>query len=388
MDEIISYERNIYALLLTSLAAVMVPIMFYIFRPALESTSSSKNVQFQSNNCIEVTLSKSTNNRSQGGHLLSLVIPAYNEEERLPVMLDQTLEFLFREYENVAKSISSFDTNCNGTPSFEIVIVDDGSSDGTSEVVKHYAAKNELALVEKKKALSISFRLFRLKQNQGKGAAIKAGVMRSTGAFVLMVDADGATDINDLKKLMKNMDATLQSAEDGAANDDIFAVAAPHAVVIGSRAHMQEESTASRTFVRTLLMSAFHMFVAMLCSRNVRDTQCGFKLFTRAAAITLFSNLHLQRWAFDIEIITVAEQLGLPLVEVGVNWEEIDGSKLDTSKMALLLASVGMLRDMLCVKLCYTFGIWNLPSRHTKIGNNSKFWNQTEEKAASVTITI
>jgi len=140
-----------------------------------------------------------------------------------------------------------------------------------------------------------------------------------------MVDADGATDINDLTNLMKNMDDVLQSTSRAATDSvDIFAAAAPHAIVIGSRAHLQEDATASRTFVRTLLMKAFHMFVAILCSRTVRDTQCGFKLFTRAAAITLFSNLHLQRWAFDIEIITIAEQMKVPLVEVGVNWEEVD----------------------------------------------------------------
>ena len=108
-------------------------------------------------------------------------------------------------------------------------------------------------------------------------------------------------------------------------------------------------------------MHAFHFFVETLCSASINDTQCGFKLFTRDAAILLFSTLHLERWAFDIEIITLAEKLSIPMIETGVNWQEIDGSKLDTSKVALLVASVNMLRDMVCVNLCYSFGIWKLP---------------------------
>merc|ERR1712071_554003 len=131
-------------------------------------------------------------------------------------------------------------------------------------------------------------------------------------------------------------------------------------VVIGSRAHLEESSKAERTWVRTILMHAFHFFVYYLCSKKVRDTQCGFKLFNKIAAIQLFSNLHLKRWAFDIEIITLAEQLNMSISEVGVNWKEVDGSKLDTSKWALALASIGMLRDMIFVRLCYSLRIWTI----------------------------
>jgi dolichyl-phosphate beta-glucosyltransferase len=108
-------------------------------------------------------------------------------------------------------------------------------------------------------------------------------------------------------------------------------------------------------------MWAFHMCVAALCSRKIRDTQCGFKLFTAHAAKLLFSNLHLQRWAFDIELVTIAQSLSIPIVEVGVQWREVDGSKLDTgSKWSLLVTSLGMLRDMICVRLCYSLGIWKI----------------------------
>jgi dolichyl-phosphate beta-glucosyltransferase len=92
----------------------------------------------------------------------------------------------------------------------------------------------------------------------------------------------------------------------------------------------------------------------------VNDTQCGFKLFTRKAAMDLFGNLHLRRWAFDTELVMLAERLGILVSEVAVPLQEVDGSKLDTSKLALALVSMTMLRDMLCVRDCYSLGLWKV----------------------------
>jgi dolichyl-phosphate beta-glucosyltransferase len=99
----------------------------------------------------------------------------------------------------------------------------------------------------------------------------------------------------------------------------------------------------------------------------VHDTQCGFKLFTKDAARTLFATLHLERWAFDIEIIFVAEALGYPIMEQGVNWREVDGSKLIQSKLDVVRTSLVMARDMLCVRMCYLLGIWTLPLPRLKM---------------------
>lgn len=82
------------------------------------------------------------------------------------------------------------------------------------------------------------------------------------------------------------------------------------------RAHLQSDSVAKRAFYRTVLMYGFHFLVSIFCTKSIRDTQCGFKLFTRKSAQILFSNLHLDRWAFDIELIYIAEQLKIPLIEV------------------------------------------------------------------------
>lgn len=158
-----------------------------------------------------------------------------------------------------------------------------------------------------------------------------------------MVDADGATDFDALVTLLNHgCDTKDQNTS----------------VVFGSRAHLA--SQAQRSFIRTMLMHTFHLCVKLLVGSNIQDTQCGFKLFTSDAANLLFSNLHLQRWAFDIELVLLASTFNIHISEVGVPWQEVEGSKLDSSKVQLAIVSVGMLRDMLCVRLCYMMGIWKI----------------------------
>ena len=125
---------------------------------------------------------------------------------------------------------------------------------------------------------------------------------------------------------------------------------------------MEKTSKATRALHRTILMMGFHALVVLLCSRSVRDTQCGFKLFTRATARLLFADLHLERWAFDVEIIYLAEKLGIPIVEVAVNWHEVEGSKLIVTKWDIVTTSIAMAKDMFTVSLSYALGIWPMPS--------------------------
>ena len=132
--------------------------------------------------------------------------------------------------------------------------------------------------------------------------------------------------------------------------------------VLGSRAHLAEKSIATREFYRTVLMKGFHFLVMMLCTDQVQDTQCGFKLFTKPVAQLLFGNLHLHRWAFDIEIIYQAQALGVAMKEVSVNWHEVEGSKLIRTKLDVVTTSLTMARDMLAVRLAYVLGFWKLPA--------------------------
>lgn len=98
------------------------------------------------------------------------------------------------------------------------------------------------------------------------------------------------------------------------------------AVICGSRAHLEEQALAKRHPLRNLLMYGFKLFVWLVCVRGVRDTQCGFKLFSRPAARLLFHNLHVDRWAFDVDLLYLARHFDMNIVEIPVHWQEIPGN--------------------------------------------------------------
>ena len=249
---------------------------------------------------------------------VSFVIPAYNEEKRLPKMLDETIEYLKkRQAEN-----SEF--------TYEIIIVDDGSKDNTAKLALNYASTYP------------EVRLLRQPVNMGKGAAIQAGCLHSRGKMILMVDADGATKIDEFGELEKRL---LQSSN-------------PECIVVGSRAHIEEASKAERTFVRKILGLGFHSLVLMSGVRGVKDTQCGFKLFSREAAKWLFPNQHIQRWCFDPELLVIGRARKMNIIEVPVEWHEIEGSKMKVSAM------VKMAIDLIQIGVFHMTGIWSVKDRY------------------------
>ncbi len=115
-----------------------------------------------------------------------------------------------------------------------------------------------------------------------------------------------------------------------------------------------------RPLDRRLPMLIFQMCSRLLCSSEIQDTQCGFKLYTREAAKLIFRDLHLERWAFDKEVIYLASKLGIPMVEVPIRWTDMDGSKLLTNRFSIVKEGITMLRDMCCVTLGYYLGIWKI----------------------------
>jgi len=256
---------------------------------------------------------------------ISFIVPVYNEENRLPDMMNETMEYL----ESRAHRDRAF--------TYEVIIVDDGSKDNTVKVamgyVKKYGADN--------------VRVLKLGVNQGKGGAVQQGMLHARGQYLLMVDGDGATRIEDLESLETRLKQAEQKTRGGA-------------VAVGSRAHYQDSAVAKRAWYRNILMHGFHFLVSLLCVRGIRDTQCGFKLFSRSAATHLFLNQHLRRWSFDVELLFIAQQLNIPIVEVAVNWTEIPGSKVD-----VVAASLMMGRDLLVIRFSYLFGVWKVlpPSR-------------------------
>uniref|UniRef100_A0A0K8R6P3 Dolichyl-phosphate beta-glucosyltransferase n=1 Tax=Ixodes ricinus TaxID=34613 RepID=A0A0K8R6P3_IXORI len=257
---------------------------------------------------------------------LSVIVPAYEEEKRLPPMLDECLEYL------EARQAKQPDFT------YEVIVVDDGSRDRTSEVGLSYCLKWG----------SDKVRVLTLVRNRGKGGAVRLGMLSARGERLLFADADGATRFSDLAKLEQEADTLFQQS--------------PTAVVVGSRAHLEKESMAERSILRTFLMLGFHLLVWLFAVRGVRDTQCGFKLFSREAARYLFPSLHVERWAFDVEMLYIAQRLKFPIREVAVHWTEIEGSKV-----VPFWSWLEMGRDLFLIWLRYTIGAWAIAVRPDKV---------------------
>ena len=128
-----------------------------------------------------------------------------------------------------------------------------------------------------------------------------------------------------------------------------------HAIICGSRAHLEEEEKAKRSLFRLFLMHGFHFLVWFFCVKSVHDTQCGFKLLTRESARQVFTALHVERWAFDVEMLYIAESLKIPITEVAVEWQEIEGSKI-----VPVWSWLQMGRDLMLISLRYKLGSWKI----------------------------
>ncbi|XP_052205185.1 uncharacterized protein LOC127810011 isoform X1 [Diospyros lotus] len=264
---------------------------------------------------------------------ISLIIPAFNEEHRLPGALDETLNYLQQR----ATKDKSF--------SYEVVIVDDGSVDGTKRVAFDFVRKHTVDNV----------RVIQLGRNHGKGEAIRKGMLHSRGELLLMLDADGATKVNDLEKLENQIQAVAKrELGELAATDSSLRISDIPIAAFGSRAHLEEKALATRKWHRNFLMKGFHLVVLLAAGPGIRDTQCGFKMFTRAAGRKLFSNIRLKRWCFDVELVYLCKTFGIPMIEISVNWSEIPGSKVNP------LSIPNMLWELVLMSLGYRTGMWKV----------------------------
>jgi dolichyl-phosphate beta-glucosyltransferase len=269
--------------------------------------------------------------------LVSVVVPAYNEEKRIDPMMNEMIEFLSAQ----KKKDPSF--------TWEIIVVDDGSKDATSaHVQKRYVNVLGHQLI----------RVLKLFKNNGKGGAVRKGMLRARGEFIIFADADGATKASDLTALLNVLQKHIGGGGKGEKSNNAIGSGGAAAVAVGSRAHIDEaeESKAKRTAFRAFLHEGFDLLKRMLLGGmgGVRDTQCGFKMFTRPAVAKIFPVMHIERWAFDVELIYLAVRFGIPIFEVPVNWHEVGGSTLDP-----LSASLQMFRDVFIIRLCYLVGIWS-----------------------------
>lgn len=256
---------------------------------------------------------------------LTVVIPAYNEQQRLPKMLDETLGFLEQRHKNKSKCHKLY----TSSPfTYEVIVVDDGSKDETSSCAQ---GRNKVKVIT-------------LEKNRGKGGAVREGVLAARGDYIIFADADGASKFSDIVKL-----------EDFIYNSR---GKTSHILAIGSRAHMEQDSIANRSFFRTILMKGFHLLVHTCCVRTVRDTQCGFKMFSRQAAELLFTSYHNESWAFDVELLYLAEQTKCIIGEIAIHWQEIEGSKI-----VPVFSWLRMGWDVVSLTMMYMLGIYKVPHK-------------------------
>jgi len=207
---------------------------------------------------------------------LSLVVPAYNEENRLPPYLDNITAYL--------KKIKI---------KHEVIVVDDGSKDQTFTIASQFKSVRTISLYE----------------NFGKGAAVREGVLAARGRMVLVTDADGSTPIEDFTRLKEALDQGSDAA-------------------IGSRYVSGSDIAIKQSLFRRIISRSGNFLIRSLLGLDFRDTQCGFKLFERRAATYLFRNLSNLRFGFDFEVLKKADVIGLKVSEVPVRWSDVSGSKV------------------------------------------------------------
>jgi dolichyl-phosphate beta-glucosyltransferase len=219
----------------------------------------------------------------------SLVIPAYNERNRIEACL---------------RAVAEWRRSRPGGWDWDVLLVDDGSSDATPSVAARCAGE-----------LGLPLRILRHDRNRGKGAAIRTGVLASGGDPVLISDTDLSTPLSEWAKLAERLPA--------------------HPVVIGSRAIDEELVLRKQPAYRRLLGKAGNVLVRMLAVPGIRDTQCGFKLFRGDVARELFADARIDGFAFDIEILYLARRRGYPIAEVPVRWFNSPESKVSVWRHAL-----------------------------------------------------
>lgn len=217
---------------------------------------------------------------------LSLIIPAYNEEKRLPSTLDR-IEAFFAGPQWPAEK---------GLALGEIVVVNDGSKDATATLVRERMAQNPL------------LRLVENPGNRGKGYAVRHGMQQMRCDWALLTDADLSAPIEELAALW------------GAVKEKRAEIA------IGSRALDRSKVTVHQPWARELSGRIFNVVMRTATGLPFLDTQCGFKLFSRRAAEIVFSRQQLERFGFDVEILYIAKLHGLPIAEVPVAWANVEGT--------------------------------------------------------------
>jgi len=248
---------------------------------------------------------------------LSIVIPAYNEENRVGRGLDDLLRFLATQ-----------------TYKAEVIVVDDGSSDQTASRVEEKIADFQAA--------GHQLRVLTNKPNRGKGYSVKRGLTEAHGEIVLFSDADFSSPITEAPKLLDPID---QGRAD---------------VAFGSRALNPELIGVHQPRMREIGGAVFNLLMRTITGLKFKDTQCGFKAFRRSGALPVFAVQRIERFGFDPEVLYIARKQGNRLIEVPVKWNHCEGGELQ-NKLNYILDSINMFMDLIRIRLNDVLGHYDNP---------------------------
>jgi dolichyl-phosphate beta-glucosyltransferase len=210
----------------------------------------------------------------------SIIIPAYNESARLGATLDRVLNYIAAQHWDA-----------------EVIVVDDGSRDQTPDLVRSYAQTHP------------TLRLLENPGNRGKGYSVRNGMLNATGEILLFTDADLSAPIEEAPNLF----AAIHSGAD---------------IAIGSRWLRPELQSRRQSLLRQFYGRIFNLSLRLVLRLNFKDTQCGFKAFTRQAAQEIFPRQRIERWGFDPELLYLARKLGFKVKEVPVVWSNSEGTRI------------------------------------------------------------
>jgi len=216
----------------------------------------------------------------------SIIIPAYNEKDRIL----GTLNNIYKYFKG---------------KNFEIIIVDDGSTDNTASFIEY-----------EKENIADNIKTISYQPNQGKGYAIKTGVEKAQGEFILFTDADNSTPIEEFAKL----DTGIKQGFD---------------IAIGSRYLKNSAVKIKQSILRILIGRFGNLLIQLLLVKNIKDTQCGFKLFKNKIAKNIFSKQTIYGWGFDMEILVIAQLFKYKIIEIPVDWYNSSASKFSPLKDTL-----------------------------------------------------
>lgn len=234
-----------------------------------------------------------------GAPFLSLVIPAYNEAQRLEASLRALREHL-----------------ASANVSHEVVLVVERSTDGTLELARRLTAGQA------------AFRVIGNETQRGKGHAVRCGMLAAQGKITFFMDADLSTPLTEITDFLAYFEAHPEID-----------------VLVGNRAHAQSEILKRQSMVRRKMGQMFNTVLRAIVGIRIADTQCGFKAFRRAAREAIFLRQKLDGFAFDVEVLLLAEKLGYRVADLPVQWRNAEGSKVHIIRDALR-----MLRDALRVR--------------------------------------